>query len=114
MSPDYKTIYTAILALKPIAFDYKGHRRYACPHVLGQKKGLEKLLAYQYGGGSSSGLPPGGEWRCAFVSDIRNVEIIDGGWCSGANHSRPQTCVDDIDVQVFVDPVTSKPYAKPA
>lgn len=110
MTDDYNTIRTAILALKPIAFDYKGHRRLACPHVLGTKNGLEKLLTYQYGGGSSSGLPPGGEWRCLFLSDARNVEIIEGEWHSGANHSRPQTCVDEIDVQVYVDPTTSVPY----
>lgn len=114
MSLSYDIVRRAILALKPIAFDYKGHRRIACPHVLGTKGGLEKVLTYQYGGGSSSGLPPGGEWRCLFLSEAYNIEIVDGGWHTGVSHTRPQTCVDNVDVQVSVDPLTSKPYIQRA
>ena len=113
MTAAYDVIRRAILARKPISFDYKGHRRLACPHVIGTKNGLEKTLTYQYGGGSSSGLPPGGEWRCLFLSDAFNVQIIEGGWYTGMSHSQPQTCVDEIDVQVFVDG-TGSPYSRDA
>jgi hypothetical protein len=113
MSSNYVVIRRAMLARKPISFDYKNHRRVACPHVLGTKGGLEKVLTYQYGGGSSSGLPPGGEWRCLFLSDAYNIQIIEGGWHTGLSHTRPQTCVDMIDVQVFVDG-SGNPYTQEA
>lgn len=104
MTSDYKTFREAILAIKPVSFMYKGHLRLACPHVLGTKNGLEKVLTYQYGGGSSSGLPVDGEWRCLFISEASNVQVIGDDWRTGHNHSRPQTCVDDVDVQVWLRP----------
>lgn len=102
MTANYDHFRQAIVAQRPVAFDYKGHRRLACPHVIGTKNGLEKVLTYQYGGGSSSGLPNDGEWRCLFISEVFNVEVLDGEWKTGPNHSQPQTCVDEIDVQVTV------------
>ncbi len=102
MTANYDQFRQAILAQRPVAFDYKGHRRLACPHVIGTKNGLEKVLTYQYGGGSSSGLPNGREWRCLFISEVFNVEVLNGEWHTGLNHSQPQTCVDEIDVQVTV------------
>jgi hypothetical protein len=101
-SPNYQTIRQAILALRPISFSYGGYERLVCPHVIGWKNGLEKVLTFQYGGGSSSGLGAGGQWRCLFVSELSNISFISGAWHSGTRHSRPQSCVDLIDVQVFV------------
>ena len=113
MSSNYETVRRAILARKPISFEYDGYNRIACPHVLGQKAGREKVLTYQYGGGSSSGLPPGGMWRCLFLSEAYNIQIIDGGWHTGMSHTRPQTCVDAIDIQVFIDGA-GNPYSQEA
>jgi hypothetical protein len=111
MSPIYDLFRRAILERKQVAFDYKGHRRIACPHVIGWKKGLEKVLTFQFAGGSSTGLPPGGEWRCLFLSDAGNVELVDGEWHTGMSHTQPQTCVDDVDVQVSVTS-PSTPYSR--
>lgn len=99
----YQTLREAIVKKKHVRCRYHGFSREICPHVIGLGKGgEEKVLTFQYGGGSSRGaLPPGGQWRCMEVAEISNVEVFDGdGWRTGRSHLRPQTCVKDIDVEV--------------
>ena len=100
MSREYNALREAILARQQVACTYHGYNREICPHVLGLKNGREKVLTYQFGGGSSSHLPPDGEWRCMFVDEISDVSTQKGPWHTGTGHSRPQTCVDDIDVEI--------------
>ena len=100
MTPNYNIIRSAAINGRQITFNYNGYPREACPHVVGRKNGLEKLLFFQFGGQSSKGLPEGGEWRCAFVSEIFDLKVHDGPWFSRDSHKRPQTCVDFIDVEV--------------
>lgn len=95
----YDTFRAAVLARSPVRCAYKGHSRDVCPHTLGWKNGREKVLTYQFAGGSSSGLPPGGEWRCMFIEDVESAQMIEGDWHTDGRHSRPQTCVDDVDVE---------------
>ncbi len=64
------------------------------------KDGSEMVLSYQFAGQSSTGLPPGGEWRCMRVADISDATSRTGQWHTGDNHSRPQMCVKIIDVEV--------------
>jgi len=73
-----------------------------CPHVIGKgKDGAAKALSLQFAGETSSGsLPKGGEWRCMAVDEMLNVEVIAGDWHTLANHSRPQSCVKQVDVEV--------------
>ena len=100
----YQLIRQAILEKKCMAASYKGLHRMMCPHTLGtSKKGEEQALFYQYAGESSSGLQPPGSpknWRCLRIEDLSNLQIIEGPWHGGPNHSVPQTCVDEIDVEV--------------
>eukprot|EP01013_Petalomonas_cantuscygni_P016208 TRINITY_DN33174_c0_g1_i1.p1 TRINITY_DN33174_c0_g1~~TRINITY_DN33174_c0_g1_i1.p1 ORF type:complete len:102 (-),score=13.14 TRINITY_DN33174_c0_g1_i1:255-560(-) len=96
----YGEIRDAVAAKRAIRVVFKGHERDVCPHVIGHKNGHEKVLTYQFAGYSSSGLPPGGEWRCMFVSDISSVSVISAAWHTGVGHSRPQTCVDGVDLEV--------------
>jgi hypothetical protein len=96
----YEIFKQAILNKQQIVCIYQNRPREICPHTLGMKAGQEKVLTFQFGGQSSSGLPPGGEWRCLFLAQVQNAQIRDGTWHTGPNHSRPQTCVDDIDVEV--------------
>ncbi|MDR6952720.1 hypothetical protein J2X65_002079 [Ancylobacter sp. 3268] len=84
---------------RPIACIYDGHARQLCVHVVGYRHGKPKALAFQFAGGSASGLPPGGEWRCLFLDRVGAARIVDGGWHS-ARHSQPQTCIDRVVVQV--------------
>lgn len=97
------TIREAILQKKAMRIFAQGHMREVCPHVLGTKDGGPQALFFQYAGGSKSRLPPGGDWRCIPLADIRSAEIIEGAeWRMGNRHTRRQTCVDRIDVQVDV------------
>jgi len=99
-SATYQLFRRAILDRKQITCFYHGCYRELCPHVLGHKDGQEKALAYQFGGQSTSGLPPGGEWRCLVLAKVRNARLREGPWCSGASHSRLQGCVAMVDVDV--------------
>lgn len=104
MSETYTLIRDAILNKRQVIAVYNGHLREMCPHVLGKKHGREQALFYQFGGTSSSGLGPPGSadnWRCIPVEKLTNVSVREGGtWHTAPTHSRPQTCVDEIDVQV--------------
>lgn len=88
---------------KQVIFTYQGHVRETCPHAIGYKNGLEKVLTYQFGGGSNSGLPITGQWRCIFVSEAQDVQIRDGEWHTNNRHSQPQTCIDNVDVEIRID-----------
>ena len=98
--PDvYELIRSATLARQQVVATYKGHRRELCPHVLGTKAGRRQALFFQFGGGSASSLPPGGDWRCLPVDALEDVVVRDGPWHTGGSHRRPETCVDAIDVE---------------
>ena len=99
-SSNYTTLRDAILNKLIVSAEYKGYNRIFCPHVIGRKRGKEHVLTYQFGGSSSSGLPPDGEWRCFDVNGLSNVSTSSGPWHTGASHTQPQSCVDDIDVEV--------------
>ena len=101
----YRLIQQAIINRCPISALYDGRARMLCPHVLGSDKlGHPQALSYQFGGGSNSRpLGPDGSpenWRCLALEKLTNVQNIDGKWHTAPNHSRPQTCVKVIDVEV--------------
>ena len=93
----------AIQNKKIVRGTYRQRERVMCPHVLGTKYGRQQALFYQFDGYSSSGLHPDGSgvnWRCMFLDELGDISLEDGAWHTAPNHSRPQTCVDDIDVEV--------------
>jgi hypothetical protein len=101
----YALIRQAILEKKAIYATYSGLHREMCPHVIGTKNGKPQALFYQYGGESSSRpIQPDGSpdnWRCIEIAKLSNVQIADVGiWHTAPDHSRPQTCVGDVDVAV--------------
>jgi hypothetical protein len=100
MLSNYQVLRDAVLQRRPVIAMYGGFERRFCPHVLGMKRGEAQVLGFQYGGGSKTGLPPGGEWRCMKVHDLQQLTVQDGPWHTGSSHSKPQTCVDSIDVEV--------------
>src|SRR5580658_174868 len=64
-------------------------------------KGQLRVLCYQYGGESETGLgPPGSSdnWRCIAVEKLTAVEPLDGPWQTAPNHSRPASCIVDPDI----------------
>jgi hypothetical protein len=96
----YAVLRDAIVNKRQVVCEYQGRPREVCPHVIGTKNGHRKVLTFQFAGQSSTGLPPGGEWRCMFVDQIRGAESRDGEWHTNPRHTQPQTCVDGIDVEV--------------
>ena len=77
---------------------YEGHPRELCPIILGHSQGQEKALTYQVGGQSKSGLPPGGEWRCLWLSKVGKARLGRGPWRAGVAHTQPQGCVETVDL----------------
>ena len=59
------------------------------------------MLCYQYAGESTSGLEVPGSpanWRCIALEKLSRVELLEEAWRTAPNHSRPQTCVAEVDV----------------
>jgi hypothetical protein len=102
---------SAIVHRRPIAALYRGRRRLLCPHLLGWNKHRRlQVLCYQYGGDSESGLQPAGasdNWRCLAIEKLSQVESLDGPWQTAENYSRPQTCIEEVELDVddFTEPL---------
>lgn len=98
----YDLVKNAILKKQCITCFYDGYLRKMSPHVIGTKNGTQQALFYQYGGESSSGLSSDRtkNWRCIQIDRIENLEINDDAFQTAHNHSRPQSCVDQIDEEV--------------
>ncbi len=96
----YNIIRDAIQNKKQVVATYQGYVREMCPHVLGSKNGQIQALFFQFAGGSSSGLPPGGSWRCIPLDGLSNVSSRVGPWHTGSSHTQEQTCVDNIAIEV--------------
>ena len=98
----YCLVRTAAVSKRPIRALYDGHERRPCPHRLGRNhEGQMRALCYQYAGDSRSGLQASGSpanWRCIAIEKLRQVELLDEAWQTAPNHSRPQTCVAEVDV----------------
>ena len=98
----YRMIWTAVEGRHPIAAMYNHRRRLLCPHRLGwNKQGQLRVLCYQYGGESESGLKPTGSpanWRCIALEKLSAVKLLEGAWRTALNHSRPASCVADADI----------------
>jgi hypothetical protein len=101
-SATYRLFRQAILEEKQVLCTYDGCHRELCPHIIGHKHGEETVLAFQFGGESTSQLPPDGEWRCLYLSKVSNPSRRTGAWHTGPYHRTTQTCVDDIDLDINV------------
>src|SRR3981189_299113 len=99
-SRNYDLFREAMAGRKQIVCVYGGYRRELCPIILGHSQGEEKALTYQFGGQSKSGLPPGGEWRCLWLSKVNDVQLRDGLWHAGSSHLKQQECVEIVDLDV--------------
>lgn len=103
MASVYEIVRDAIVNKKVVIATYDGYRREMCPHAIGTKRGREQALFYQFGGESSSGLGPDGSpynWRCIQLDRLTEVSSRPGSWHTAQNHTRRQTCIDWIDVEV--------------
>ena len=88
------TVREAIREKRQLLFTYDGYQRVACPHSLGWKGERLTCFAWQFLGGSASGLDPGGEWRCLFVDRMEAVTSRKGFWHTGSEVHLNATCID--------------------
>ena len=104
----YRLIWTAVANKQPIRAIYKELPRLFCPHRLGRNRlGEPRVLCYQYGGESESGLGPSGSpenWRCVVFEKLGRVELLNDSWKTAPNHSRPATCVVEADIDAEDQP----------
>jgi hypothetical protein len=98
----YRLVRMAVVSKRPIRASYHGRDRRFCPHRLGRnREGQIRVLCYQYSGESSSGLQADGSpanWRCIALEKLSRVALLADAWHTAPNHSRPQTCVAEVDV----------------
>ncbi len=99
-SSTYYLFEQAMRMRKQVFCVYDGYPRELCPIILGHSQEQEKVLAYQFGGQSKSGLPPQGEWRCLWLAKVSAVQLRDGPWHAGSSHTKPQGCVEIVDLDV--------------
>jgi len=98
----YRLVRVAVVSKRPIRAIYHGRDRWFCPHRLGRnRKERIRVLCYQYRGEIGSGLQAAGSpsnWRCIALEQLSGVELLEDMWHTAPNHSRPQTCVAEVDV----------------
>ena len=99
----YRLVWTAVANRRPIEAIYQGRRlRLFCPHRLGRnREGRLRVLCYQYGGESQSGLHAVGSsanWRCVALEKLSRVKLVEGAWHTAPNHSLPASCVAEADI----------------
>lgn len=104
-SEKYERIRSAIENKQQVVATYGKHRREMCPHAIGLgPSGNEQALFFQFAGTSSQGdaslLPDEDRWRCLALDGLSDVVIRDGDWHSGGNHSTPNKCIREIDLEV--------------
>jgi hypothetical protein len=98
----YRLVWAAVANKRAIEARYHGRLRLFCPHRLGRNKaGKPRVLCYQYGGDSESGLEPEGSpanWRCVALEKLSKVKLLEDVWRTAPNHSRPASCVIQADI----------------
>lgn len=90
-----ETIAHAIANRHQLVFGYGGYQREVCPHSLGWKGDSLSCFAWQFGGRSARGLPPGGQWRCLHVDRMRDLNERAGEWHSGKLDPQTSPCIDE-------------------
>src|SRR3982751_3702170 len=98
----YPLVWRAVASRTPIEASYHRRPRLFCPHRLGRnKEGQLRVLCYQYGGESESGLEPAGSpenWRCIALEKLSRVKLGDHPWQTAPNHSRPASCIVEAHI----------------
>jgi hypothetical protein len=98
----YDLVWSAVANRRPLEATYQGRLRLFCPHRLGRSRaGQLRVLCYQYGGESRSGLQPEGSpsnWRCVELEKLSRVKLLQDTWRTAPNHLRPASCVAEADI----------------
>ena len=92
----YRLVRTAVINKRPIRAIYHGRDRQFYPHRLGRNhEGQIRVLCYQYGGESNSGLQAAGSpanWRCLALEKLSRVLTAgsEGAIFAGPVGTRPR------------------------
>src|SRR5215831_5279815 len=97
VSSTFELLRTATRSKQHIVGYYDGFYRQLCPHVLGWKRGVPHLFAFQFGGQSLRPLPVSGQWKCMEVEKLSVVSVLDGPWHTGEGCLKYQTCIEEVD-----------------
>ncbi len=90
----------AISNKQQVKANYDGYYRELCPHAIGWKGGAHHVMSFQFAGQSSRPLPVGGQWKCMDVDKLQILSICDGPWHTNDDHSKMQTCVGEVAIEV--------------
>lgn len=99
-SATYQLFEQAMVEEKQITCAYESGYREICPHILGHRNNNEVALTYQFAGTNAEGKQVKGEWKCLYLSKVRNAQLREGPWHGGSDHSQSQTCVTDVDLDI--------------
>ena len=100
LSATYTLVERAMIERLQVLCFYGGHPRAVCPAILGHTNGQEYMLAFQFAGSASKGLPPEGRWKCLKLDEMTHVELQRGKWHAGSRHRERQQCVKVVDLDV--------------
>ena len=100
MTETYRAIAAAIEQKQTVSAVYQGLVREMCPHAIGWKNGREQCLFFQFAGGSRSGLPPGGMWRCLPLADLQLLQVYKGPRHTSPDYWHRVICVDQVTTQI--------------
>jgi len=93
-SETYELFLRAMEEEKQIVCPANGFHRELCPILLGRSGDEEMTLVYQFAGETSEGpIPPGGDWKCLRLSNVRDVVLREGRWISGGSHLQKSKCI---------------------
>jgi hypothetical protein len=102
MEEIYRLVWTAVASKQPIEAVYDELLRLFFPHRLGRNRaGKRRVLCYQDGGESESGLEAVGSpanWRCTALEKLSRVKLLEDAWHTAPNHSRSASCIIDVDI----------------
>jgi hypothetical protein len=97
-----RLVWTAVERKWAVEAMYRGRLRLFCPHRLDRNRDGElRVLCYQDGGESKSGLQPEGSpanWRCIELQRLSRVRLLESTWHTAPNHWQPGSCVPDADI----------------
>jgi hypothetical protein len=77
----YRLLWTAVTSKRRIEARYHGRARLLCPHRFGRnREGQLRVLCYQFGGESESGLQTTGSpanWRCLVLEKLSKMRLLE-------------------------------------
>jgi hypothetical protein len=74
------------------------------------REGRLRVLCYQYGGESQTGLEAMGSpanWRCVVLENLSRVKLVEGAWRTAPNHARSASYVVEADIDTEDHPERS-------